>query len=75
MDDGLNDADYFELWLSEVTQEIFNKLRAICICGQFINTGVEDLYFYKCKNCGDWMSLQRIIENGYDRAIKQDRGE
>jgi translation initiation factor 2 beta subunit (eIF-2beta)/eIF-5 len=56
--------DYFEVWISEVIQNVFYEPRSICICGQFEKSGIEEMYFFKCKNCGGWMSLKRIYENG-----------
>ena len=38
--------------------------RLICICGNFEILEADDMCFYKCKNCGGWMSLKRIVENG-----------
>ncbi len=61
----MDDPDYFEVWISEIFQAVFWKPRLICICGRFEKSEIEEMYFFKCKNCGGWMSLKRIFENGY----------
>jgi hypothetical protein len=41
---------------------LYPRLRLICICDNFIR-GARDgeMAFFKCKNCGGWMSWERII--------------
>ena len=57
-----------EPFVSGAIKEIIEQMRKprlLCICGAFKDSGKTEYDFFRCANCGGWMSAMRLMENGH----------